>query len=133
MKRIILLIVFIIGVFLLPIPSYVELNNLAIIEGIGVEYENDAYSVYLKEIIPMRQEQGIEYEYHYYEGTSSSVSKALLKIQEKEKKKLYLKRSKFLVTNVTDSFSVLKELDISLSTIYHPQTDVFKKLKETKS
>ena len=66
MKRIFLLsliILFILVVF--KIPEYRELNSIKIIESIGYDCLND--KVYLKDIIPEKDDSGIEYKYkiHY--------------------------------------------------------------------
>ena len=52
------------------IPEYRELNNIKIIESIGYDCLND--KVYLKEIIPEKDDSGIEYKYkiHYTDKVS---------------------------------------------------------------
>lgn len=130
MKKIVVLCIIIIITFIIPIPSYVELNNLAIIEGIAVSYNNRQYTIWLKETIPTKGEQGINYEYKYYKGSSSSIDKAFKKAEDKTKKKLYLKRTKFLVTNLKNSDPILKKLQIKPKSIYHSTEDIEEKLKE---
>ena len=76
MKKIIVLVVLIIMFgFIIKIPEYHELNDLAIIQGVGVEYKNHSYTVYMKEVIPVRSDMGIDYEFKYYEGESSDLEK----------------------------------------------------------
>ena len=78
MKKIIVLVVLIIMFgFIIKIPEYHELNDLAIIQGVGVEYKNHSYTVYMKEVIPVRSDMGIDYEFKYYEGESSDLEKAI--------------------------------------------------------
>ena len=68
MKRLLLFIIILVGAFIFKIPKYVELNNLAIIEGIGIEHLDNKYTIYLKEIIPKKKENGIIYEYKFYQS-----------------------------------------------------------------
>ena len=88
MKKIIVLVVLIIMFgFIIKIPEYHELNDLAIIQGVGVEYKNHSYTIYMKEVIPVRSDMGIDYEFKYYEGESSDLEKAIERVQDKTKKK----------------------------------------------
>ena len=118
MKRLMLLLILISFSYFLHIPHYVELNNLAIIEGIGVSFKNNHYTIYLKEIIPIKDEQGINYEYNYYQEDGKTIKKAFNKIQNKTKKKLYLKEAKFLVTNLKTSEKITHELKIKTKNIH---------------
>lgn len=58
MKRYIILIIILFLSIFVKIPRYIELNDLKIIESINCD--KDYY--YLKEIIPIRNNNGIEYE-----------------------------------------------------------------------
>ena len=69
MKRIILILLIILELFIIKIPKYEELNNLVIIKEIAVEYSKDKYTIYLKEIIPIKANQGINYKYKIYKET----------------------------------------------------------------
>lgn len=129
MKKIILLLIIIFELFLIKIPDYVELNNLAIIEEIGVIQENNQYTIILKEIIPIKDNQGISYKYTYYEKTSSTLSKAYKNLENSTKKKLYLKKTKSLITNISSSKEVLESLDINPQTITHSSKDIIKEIK----
>lgn len=134
MKKIIILIVLIITFgFIIKIPVYHELNDLAIIQGIGVEYKNSSYIVYMKEIIPIRNDQGISYKYKYYEADADLLEKAMKKVQDKTKKKLYYKRCKFLVTNINNSDYLKKVLNIHPKNVYHPSGDIRSYLAKTNS
>ena len=66
-KIIVLVILFILFGFVIKIPTYHELNDLAIIKGVGVSYKNSSYTIYMKEIIPARSDDGIEYKYKIYD------------------------------------------------------------------
>ena len=50
----------------------------------------------------------------------------------KTKKKVYLSKIKFLVTNCSKSNFILKEFNLKNVKIYHVNQDVLEKLKETK-
>ena len=122
MKRIIILILLL--SISLMIPKYTELNHLIIIDGIGIEKENDIYTIYLREIIPIKDNNSIKYEYKYYKEKDNDINKAINKINDKTNKKLYLDKIKFLVTNSND----YKSLKIKFKNIYKTN-DVYQALK----
>lgn len=119
MKKIFLLIIIILELSLIKIPTYTELNNLAIIEEITIKKDDTNYTITLKEIIPIKEDQGIKYEYNYYKEKSVSISKALNKLEKKTKKKLYLNKAKSLITNLPTSVEIINELNIDPQTITH--------------
>ena len=119
MKKILIILIIVLELSLIKIPKYTELNNLAIIEEIAIQKNNNSYTIILKEIIPKKKDQGINYEYEYYQETSTSITKAINKIKKKTKKKLYLQKAKSLITNKTNSHEIIIELDINPSTIIH--------------
>lgn len=134
MKKIIVLVVLIITFgFIIKIPEYHELNDLAIIQGVGVEYENNSYTVYMKEVIPVRSDMGIDYEFKYYEGESSDLEKAVERAQDKTKKKLYYNKVKFLVTDIENSDYIKDVLKIKPRNVYHPSGNIKEHLKKTNS
>ncbi len=122
MKRIIILILLL--SISLMIPKYTELNHLIIIDGIGIEKENNIYTIYLREIIPIKDNNSIKYEYKYYKEKDNDINKAINKINDKTNKKLYLDKIKFLVTNSND----YKSLKIKFKNIYKTN-DVYQALK----
>ena len=119
MKRIILILLIILELFIIKIPKYEELNNLVIIKEIAVEYSKDKYTIYLKEIIPIKANQGINYKYKIYKETSTSIKKAYNKIVSKTKKKLYLNKVKTLTTNIKNTDKIKNELKIKPKSIIH--------------
>lgn len=128
--------VIVIFILLLPIiifgnKEYVELNDLAIIRGVGVSCNNDK-ELYFQEIIPVKGDNGIQYEYEYYQGDGKNLEDAYQKLALKTKKKLYLSKVKFLVTDCKSSDFILEQFRLKDIKIYHIQDDVFKKLKKTK-
>lgn len=132
-KIIVLVILFILFSFVIKIPTYHELNDLAIIKGVGVSYKNSSYTIYMKEIIPARSDDGIEYKYKIYEASADDLESALEKVADKTKKKLYYKRCKFLVTDVDHSDFINEMLDIKPKNIYHPSDEVKDVLAKTNS
>ena len=134
MKKIVIAVVLIITFgFIIKIPEYHESNDLAIIQGVGVEYKNSSYVVYMKEIIPIRDDQGISYKYKYYEANADLLEKALKKVQDKTKKKLYYEKCKFLVTNIENSDYIKKVMNIHPKNVYHPASSIKSYLKKTSS
>lgn len=132
MKKKLILLLFLISLSIFfNIPDYAELNNIAIIEGIGVSYNNNHYTIYLKEIIPTKDDLGINYKYNYYKEDGKSINNTIKKLQKKTKKKLYLSRAKFLITNKKTSSKILKDLNLNIKYIYHTKSDIYKKIKET--
>ena len=119
MKKIILIILIVLELSIIKIPSYKELNNLAIIEEIKVIKVNDKYTITLKEIIPIKENDGINYKYKYYKESSNSITDTIDKLNNQTKKKLYLKKAKFLTTNIINSNNIIKELDIKPKIINH--------------
>lgn len=119
MKRYILLLLILLELSLIKIPTYVELNNLAIITDIAVIEENNRYTLLLKETIPIKDDQGINYKYKYYKKTAKSLDNAYTNLQKSTSKKLYLNKVKSLTTNIPISSSILNSLKIKPSEIVH--------------
>lgn len=134
MKKVIILVVLIITFgFIIKIPEYHELNDIAIIQGVGVEYKNNSYVIYMKEVVPVRSELGIDYKFKYYEGESTDLEKAVERVQDKTKKKLYYNKVKFLVTDIENSDYIKDVLKIKPRNVYHPAGDIKEHLKKTNS
>ena len=102
MKKL-LIIILLIPTFFIKIPEYVENpgevkflyedNN----ELVEIEDENHI-KLYLKEIIPIKSDQGITYKYKYYQEEGSNIKNIIKKIKLNTNKKLYLKKTKKLIT-----------------------------------
>ena len=119
MKKLLLIAIIVLELSIIPIPQYKELNNLAIIEDIKVIKTRNKYTITLKEIIPIKENNGINYKYKYYQDSSNTIKDAIYKLNNKTKKKLYLKKVKSLTTNIINSNNIIKELDIKPKTITH--------------
>ena len=123
MKKIILIILIVLELSIIKIPSYKELNNLAIIEEIKVIKVNDKYTITLKEIIPIKENDGINYKYKYYKESSNSITDTIDKLNNQTKKKLYLKKAKFLTTNISTTKELINFLEIKPQVITHLPND----------
>jgi len=110
MKKIIIITILILSLFIVKIPEYVELNNLAIIESVGISYKDNIYEVHVKEVIPYRNDEGISYRYKYYSRNSNNIKKALVSIKKKCNKKIYLNKTKLLIINKKYKKKITKEL-----------------------
>ena len=119
MKKLLLIAIIVLELSIIPIPQYKELNNLAIIEDIKVIKTRNKYTITLKEIIPIKENNGINYKYKYYQDSSNTIKDTIYKLNNKTKKKLYLKKVKSLTTNIINSNNIIKELDIKPKTITH--------------
>ena len=90
MKKILIIALIVFGAFIFKIPEYRELNNIAIIEGIAIDYDGYNYTVYLKEVIPVNSDRGIDYEYKYYKE-KSSTRKTFISLGAKSINNLFLR------------------------------------------
>lgn len=129
MRKLIFLILILITILSIKIPPYIELNNLVIIETIIIEKDNNTYNIYLKEIIPKKDNNSIIYEYKYYDSKNHNITKAIESIQTKINKKLYISKTKKLITNINNTDKIKKELDIKPNSIIHTQ-NIKKYLKD---
>ena len=119
MKKITLLILILITLLSLKIPPYIELNDLVIIETIIIKKDHNIYNVYLKEIIPKKDNNSIIYEYKYYNSKNNNIIKAIESIQTKTDKKIYISKTKTLITNISNTDKLKKELNIKPNSIIH--------------
>lgn len=121
----------IVSFFLIKIPTYVELNNLIIVEAIGVECKKDSYKLYFKEIIPTKDDTGITYKYKVYDSDDfDSLDKSYKKIEDKSKKKIFYKDTRYLVTNCTKSDKIINYFKIKPNYIEHTKKNIEKKIKK---
>ncbi|MBQ8131239.1 MAG: hypothetical protein IJ193_01970 [Bacilli bacterium] len=93
-----------------------ELNHLIIIDKVSILSKNNTYFITLREIVPQRQDNGIDYSYHYYRYRVSDFEEFKELIQ---KKRFYFSKVKSLTTNL-NSDSIRSLLKIHPKTIYHP-------------
>ena len=133
LKHGLVLILLLLPIFIFKIPKYVELNDLAIIQGVGYSCHDGNKILYLKEIIPIKGEAGLEYQYEYYQEQGEKFNNLVQKIEEHTKKKIYLSKVKFVVTNCDISKDVEEELKKDDIKIYYVESDIKQKLKKKTS
>ena len=117
-----LIILLLIPLLFINIPPYIELNNIAIIEEMGIKQNKNNYTLYLKEIIPIKEDNSIKYEYKYYESTSKNIKSCLKKINKSTKKTIYLNKVKTIYTN--KNINIKKELGIKPNSIKLTNKDI---------
>ena len=117
-----LIILLLIPLLFINIPPYIELNNIAIIEEIGIKQNKNNYTLYLKEIIPIKEDNSIKYEYKYYESTSKNIKSCLKKINKSTKKTIYINKVKTIYTN--KNINIKKELGIKPNSIKLTNKDI---------
>lgn len=133
LKHGLVLILLLLPIFIFKIPKYVELNDLAIIQGVGYSCHDGNKILYLKEIIPIKGEAGLEYQYKYYQEQGEKFNNLVQKIENHTKKKIYLSKVKFVVTNCDISKDVEEELKKEDIKIYYVGNDIKQKLKKKTS
>lgn len=125
------LIAIIVFLFIIKIPKYVELNNLVIVEGIGVKCDKEKYTLYLREIIPLKDDTGISYKHKIYASDDfPNLQKAYKNITTKMNKKIFYKDTKYIVTNCKKSDKILEYFEVKPNYIEHTEEDIFKILKK---
>ncbi len=92
-----------------PIPKYVELNHLTLIHSMEVYCMDEQYKIILEEIIPKKENNGIEYEYKQYQNRGTDLLNIKRELEAKEKNPFYYNSIKKITTNCKD---IKKVLDI---------------------
>ena len=92
-KDLIIIGILVILKLLLPINPYVELNHIKIIKEIKIECEEEIIIEY-KEIIPTKDDNGLEYEYKIKKIKGKKIKEVTSKI--KKKKNMYLDKAKII-------------------------------------
>lgn len=133
LKHGLVLILLLLPIFIFKIPKYVELNDLAIIQGVGYSCHDGNKILYLKEIIPIKGDAGLEYQYEYYQEQGEKFNNLVQKTENHTKKKIYLSKVKFVVTNCDISKDVEEELKKDDIKIYYVENDIKQKLKKKTS
>lgn len=108
MRKYIFIIYFIfcsIFLILVEIPNYVELNDLIIVDSIGIDCSN-SNSIYIKEIIPIKSDNKINYKYKIYSYSDSNFNNLISGINEKISKKIYYDRVKIIYTNCSNDIGI---------------------------
>ena len=111
MRKYLLFIIPIIILFLMPIPSYVELNHLIIVDEIHVIC-NDSYTLMIREIIPIRENNSIDYQYKEYQSSHKNLELAKKRIEEDTKDRFYYKKAKIIIGNCPNKKKILELFDL---------------------
>lgn len=90
MKRIKLLILLIITVITLSGCSYTELNKLAIVSALGIDYKDGMYEITAQVMDIKKQDTGTEENSIIYESQGKTIGKAIRNLSEKYPKTVYL-------------------------------------------
>jgi hypothetical protein len=130
MKRIILIIIVFIGLIFIKIPKYIELNNLIIVEGIGLECR-DEYTLYIKEVIPIKSDNGITYKYKIYENKSNEIDKLFDDIIDNSNKLIFYRDTKYIITNCDSSSIITDKLKLNVNYIKHTKNNIKKELSKS--
>jgi len=130
MRKMIFIFIVLLGAIILDIDQYVELNDLAIIEGIGIIYDDNKYTIILKEVIPKKDENGIKYEYKYYDGNSYNYKISFNNILKNTNKKIYLNKVKVIITNYDDYNKIIKYLKVKPDKVIFKDKNIKKELVE---
>ena len=129
MKRYYFLILFLLIGLILPIPDYVELNHLMIVDSIGLDCSKSQYSLYLKEVIPKGGDDGIQYHYKIYLGIGNSIEDSYQNIVQNTHKKIFLDDTKSVITNCLSSTELIQYFSIHPKSIFHTKNSIKKELK----
>jgi hypothetical protein len=130
MKRIILIIIVFIGLIFIKIPKYIELNNLIIVEGIGLECR-DEYTLYIKEVIPIKSDNGITYKYKIYENKSNEIDKLFDDIIDNSNKLIFYRDAKYIITNCDSSSIITDKIKLNVNYIKHTKNNIKKELSKS--
>lgn len=129
MKKYLLLSFMIIIGFFLPITDYVELNHLMIVKDIGLDCKDNIYHLYMKEIIPKKEDNGIQYDYQIYQGEGATILKAYQDLSNHTNKKIFFKNTKSIITNCTNTKDLIKTFTIKPKWIIHTKKSIKKELR----
>ena len=86
------LLLLLIPLLFIKIPKYIELNDLMIIKSIEINCENK--TINLKEIIPTKEDNSIEYKYKTHKYNYNNINEINKIINNK---KFYIKYSKYII------------------------------------
>ena len=131
MKKIILIVFYTLSLFIIKIPKYIELNHLNIVQNIGISYSNSLYNIYIKEIIPVKDSNGINYKYKYYNAYDKRFNSLFNKINKRYNTNLYFGKCKYLVVdsnslNKNIIMNELNNLNIRYKKIIYTKKDIKK-------
>ena len=106
MKKILILILLL---MLTGCSSYIELNDLAIINTLGLEKVNDKYKLYAS-IVNIKEEESLEPEIETYEIEGNSLNQIVDNLSLTLNKKIYMSHLNLLIINDTIKTQELDEI-----------------------
>ena len=100
MKKIIIQVA-IISLFLtlIPIPKYKELNHLVLVNKINITCTNNYINGTIFEIIPIKEDNGVEYKEKKYYTKGKSLEELKINLENQTSDKFYYKSIKKIKTN----------------------------------
>ncbi len=131
MRIIIYTIIIVFSYFIFDIGNYHELNDIAIIEEISVEKNNNIYIITLKEKKAIKGSSGIEYLYDYYISSSSTIEGGFAYLNKYSNKVIIFDHVNTLITNIENINDELGELDFSIDNIIYTSADIDIRKSET--
>ena len=103
-----LLIIFIL-IFVTGCDSYVELNDLAIINSLGIEYKDNSYKIYAG-IVNIKEKDALEPNIEIYDAEGKSLYEIIDNLSLTLNKKIYLSHLDLLLINDTLKNNQIKEM-----------------------
>ena len=101
--------------FFIPIPNYIELNNLILIKSIDITCNNNDYLIKMKEVIPQKEDNGITYKYKEYEEEGNNIKLIKERIESQSNHKFYYQKAKIKIHNCTNKNIIIKHFQIKES------------------
>lgn len=118
MKRIIIIVFFVIVLFIcFGVPKYIELNNLSIIDKVNIQCSKDMFFISLREIQPIKDDNGIRYKYVYYKENINDIGNIKTYYYNKYKKNFYYNKIKTITTNCNNTDLIKNEFKIDTKKI----------------
>ena len=109
MKKVLYVVLIIFSIFLLSgCSKYEELNNLAIISNITIEYKDDTFIVVMQAMMPQKKENKVDYDYKYHSSSNKSLNKAFSNIIDHSPKKIYLRRVQNVIISYKEREKIMK-------------------------
>ncbi len=109
MKRIVIFLIIILF-FITGCQDYKELENLAYVSSIGIDFDNDLYTVTYEILSSKKENDKVLFDSYTVYATSDTISNAFLKAAEKTKLYPYFAHADLLVINKTIAENKLQEI-----------------------
>ena len=103
--------------FFLPVPSYVELNDLALIQSMNITCLDSNYMVTLYEVLPKKEDNGIQYDHQSYKKEGKDFTSIKASLEMEIPKKIYYQGIQKITTNCSDISMALKTFSLDSNKI----------------